>query len=211
VIGDYYSGPSEKPVLIVKAAWGGRSLHVDFRPPSAVAKRGGVIGPFYTGMLADVREVLGDLEAQFPADQHPEFSAVAYRYRIAGIGWHQGWNDAGEPAATDYKDNLPDLIADLRSEFGNPSLPFTIASTGMGGNKPVEEAPYPNYSKVEKAQLWVAGVAQPNAVLSQDTRPYWRDAAISPSTLGFHWNHSAESYFLVGKSLADNMQTLLGE
>jgi hypothetical protein len=176
-----------------------------------VAKRGGVVGPFYNGILADVREVLGALETQFPAAQHPEFSAVGYRYRIAGIGWHQGWNDAAEPLASEYKDNLPDLIGDLRAEFGNPNLPFTIASTGMGGNKPVEPAPYPNYSKVEKAQLWVAGVARPSAVLSQDTRPYWRDALNSPSTLGFHWNHNGESYFLVGKSLADNMQTLLDE
>jgi alpha-galactosidase len=211
VIGDYYSGANERPVLIVKAAWGGRSLGGDFRPPSAVADRGGVVGPFYLGMFADVREVLGDLEGQFPADQHPEFSAVGYRYRIAGIGWHQGWNDGAEPLATEYKDNLPDLIGDLRAEFGNPDLPFTIASTGMGGNKPVEPAPYPNYTKVEKAQLWVAGVAQPSSVLSRDTRPYWRDAAISPSTLGFHWNHNGESYFLVGKSLADNMKTLLDE
>jgi alpha-galactosidase len=125
--------------------------------------------------------------------------------------WHQGWNDAGEPFASEYKNNLPDLISDLRAEFGNPNLPFTIATTGMGGNKPVEEPPYTGYSKVEQAQLWVAGVTQPSAVLSTDTRPYWRDAAISPSTLGFHWNHNGESYFLVGKSLGDKMQPLLGE
>jgi hypothetical protein len=27
--------------------------------------------------------------------------------------------------------------------------------------------------------------------------------------MGHHWNHSAESYFLVGKALADDMTQLL--
>jgi hypothetical protein len=75
VIGNYYSGASERPVLIVKTAWGGISLGSGFRPPSAVADRGGEVGPYYVAMLADIREILGNLEAQFPAAQHPEFAA----------------------------------------------------------------------------------------------------------------------------------------
>jgi alpha-galactosidase len=64
---------------------------------------------------------------------------------------------------------------------------------------------------VEKAQLWVAGVPKPANVLSSDTRPFWRAAANSPATSGqgFHWNHNAESYFLIGKALGDDMVDLL--
>ena len=29
-----------EPVLIIKTSWGGRSLHTDFRPPSAGAENG---------------------------------------------------------------------------------------------------------------------------------------------------------------------------
>jgi alpha-galactosidase len=43
VLGDYYTN---LPVLLIKTAWGGKSLHVDFRPPRAVAARGGVVGPY---------------------------------------------------------------------------------------------------------------------------------------------------------------------
>ena len=53
VMGDHFT----EPVLIIKTAWGGIDLAQGFRPPSAVAARGGVVGPYYNAMLDDVREV----------------------------------------------------------------------------------------------------------------------------------------------------------
>lgn len=47
----------DEPVLLIKTAWGGKSLAKDFRPPSS----GGEVGPFYTEMLTHVREVLENL------------------------------------------------------------------------------------------------------------------------------------------------------
>ena len=49
VVGDAFS----EPVLIIKTAWGGKSLHVDFRPPSA----GGATGPWYQKMLKEFEGV----------------------------------------------------------------------------------------------------------------------------------------------------------
>jgi len=63
--------------------------------------------------------------------------------------------------------------------------------------------------KVEQTQLWVDGVAQPNHTQSDDTRYYWRDASVSPSSLGFHWNHNAKSYFLVGYFMGENMERMI--
>jgi len=40
VLGDYF----EEPVLLIKTAWGGKSLYQDFRPPGS----GGQVGPCYT-------------------------------------------------------------------------------------------------------------------------------------------------------------------
>lgn len=36
-------------VLLIKYAFDDKSLAVDFRPPGAVAARGGTVGPYYTG------------------------------------------------------------------------------------------------------------------------------------------------------------------
>lgn len=202
VLGDFYAGANED-VLIIKCAWGGRDLVKDFRPPSAVAKRGGVVGAFYNATIEQTREVLNNLGTQFPA-----WSGRGYE--IVGFAWHQGYNDRiSTVASAEYKNNLPDLISDIRTAFNKPNLPFVIASTGMDIGAP-EASPYPSYSAVEKAQLWVAGVAQPANVLSTDARPFWRESTVSPANQGYHWNWSAESYFLIGKSLGDNMKVLLG-
>ena len=200
VMGDFY--PSNN-VLLVKTAWGGRSLVKDFRPPSAVAARGGRVGDFFSAIIDQTRDVLTNLDTEFP-----EWSGQGYQ--IVGFGWHQGFNDMIDATASaEYKDNLPDLIKDVRTVFGKPNLPFMIATTAMADPGPVEPSPYTGYRTIEKAQLWVAGVPKPANVLSTDARPFWRTAAVSPADQGHHWNWNAESYFLIGKSLGDNMVDLL--
>jgi alpha-galactosidase len=201
VLGDHYASDD---ILIIKAAWGGRYLFKDFRPPSAVAARGGVVGPFYEAIFDDAREVLLNLGTVFP-----EWSDRGYQ--IVGFAWHQGFSDK-TPAerANEYKDNLPDLISDVRAEFGKPDLPFVIATTGMADAGPVDTtAPYDDYHPVERAQLWDAGVAQPANTLTDDTRGYWENASVSPFDQGYHWNHNARSYFRVGLGLGNDMVTLL--
>ena len=42
-----------------------------------------------------------------------------------------------------------------------------------------------------------------------DTRDFWRDAEVSPTSQGFHWNQNGETYFLIGKSMGDLMVDLL--
>ena len=189
----------DKPVLIIKTAWGGKSLHVDFRPPGAVAARGGVVGPYYTGMLDYVRDCLTHLGTEFP-----EFSG--WGYRIAGVGWHQGWNDRVDAAASaDYEANLVNLINDLRAEFDNPGLPFSITTTGMD--------PPATYTAVELAQLAVGNPSMYPGfsanVRTTDTRPFWRVAAVSPSSFGYHWNHNGETQYLNGTAMGQKMLEML--
>jgi alpha-galactosidase len=85
-------------VLLIKYAFGGKSLIADFRPPSS----GGTVGPYYTGMVSRVNQVLANLSTYFPA-------YTGGGYEIAGFGWHQGWNDMGEATAV-YETNLTNLI-----------------------------------------------------------------------------------------------------
>jgi alpha-galactosidase len=200
VLGDFYA---DHDILVIKCAWGGRDLAEKFRPPSAVARVPGTqVGPFFSAIINDARDVLGNLGTQFP-----EWSGKGYQ--IVGFAWHQGFNDRINTAfSNEYKNNLPDLISDIRTVFNKPNLPFVIGSTGMDIGSP-QAPPYPGYSAVEKAQLWVAGVSKPANVLSSDTRPFWRSAAVSPANQGYHWNWNAESYFLIGKTLGDDMVDLL--
>ncbi len=201
-VGDFYKNDD---VLLIKPAWGGHNLVSQFRSPHAVAKRGGAIGPSYIEMFENVREVLFLLGKEFP-----EWEGRGYQ--IAGFAWHQGTSDKDpKKVAEEYKHNLPDFIASIRSEFGKPNLPFVIATTGMGYDTGASAPPYENYHPVEKAQLWVAGVEKPADVLSDDTRGYFESPEKSPRNQGFHWNGNARSYFRVGKGLGDKMVTLLGK
>jgi len=186
-------------VLLIKTAWGGKSLQVDFRPPAAVAARGGQIGPYYTAMCDYVHDVLDQLETEFP-----EWSGMGYQ--IAGFGWHQGWNDRGLALfEQNYEDNLVDLINDVRAEFGKPDLPISIATTGM--------APGATYGPVEEAQLAVANpVLYPDftgTVFTADTRGFWRESSVSPSNQGYHWNQNGETYYLIGEAMGEGMGDLL--
>jgi alpha-galactosidase len=158
-----------------------------------------------------VREALSNLATEFPAAQHPEFDAVGYRYRIVGFGWHQGWNDGGSTAfANEYEANLADLIDDLRAEFSQPALPVAIANSGFGG----VGGQTGNRLTVRQAQDSIGSLLVPHpvysgTVLTDDTAPYWRDAAVSPSNFGFHWNHNAETHYLIGKGMGEDMISLL--
>jgi len=98
------------PILVIKTAWGGKSLHTDFRPPSAgpyefseaqlenfkkqgkdvaqaKADKAAKTGRYYRLMIDHVKKVLADPKRVVP-DYDPEAG-----YQIAGFVWFQGWND----------------------------------------------------------------------------------------------------------------------
>ncbi len=192
----------EEPVLLIKSCWGGKSLFGDFRPPRAVAARGGEVGPYYLELIAQVRQVLDNLGTEFP-----EFAGMGYQ--IAGFGWHQGWNDCmNDFPASEYEANLTDFIKDLRDEFGRPDLPVSIGATGHGGFDQ-----RPRFATVVAAQLAVADPGRhpefAGTVFTADTRPFWRDVSVSPRDDGSHWNQNGESFFLIGYSMGKGMVEML--
>ena len=198
VMGDYY----ENPVLIIKTAWGGKSLYTDFRPPSA----GGEVGPYYTLMVERVYEVLEDIALHVPG----------YRgqgYEIAGFGWHQGWNDRIDQTANDaYQANLVHLINDLRNELDVPQMPFVLATTGMSGWAET----HPRALSLMEAQLAAptdGGLRHRGDVWAVETRDFFRLADDSPAGVnqGFHWHWNAETFFLIGRGMAEAMIMLRGD
>ncbi len=113
VIGDHI----DDPVVLIKTAWGGKSLYQDFRPPSS----GGEVGKYYTLMIEQVRDVLTNMETDFPVTK-------SHGYELAGFVWYHGWNDGVNPetAVPEYEQNLVNLIRDVRSEWNAPKLPVVI-------------------------------------------------------------------------------------
>lgn len=188
VVGDAF----EQPVLLIKLAWGGKSLGKDFRPPSA----GGEVGPFYKEIVDRTKSVLKNLKQEFPT--------IGDRgYELAGFGWHQGWNDRVNQAFNDeYEKNMAHFIRDIRKDLGTPKLPFVIAETGMSGT----EEKHPRALSLMKAQAAVAEYPEfKGNVAFVGTKAFWREKDVSPSGQAYHWNTNAETYYLIGEAMGHAM------
>lgn len=150
----------EGPVLIIKTAWGGKSLHTDFRPPSAKpyefnegqlenfkrrdvdlekvrAEKKQATGHYYRLTMEHVKAVLADPKRVVP-NYDPEQG-----YELAGFVWFQGWNDMvdrgtypnrDQPGGYDqYSELMAQFIRDVRRDLSSPKLPFVIGVMGVGG------------------------------------------------------------------------------
>ncbi len=158
--GIYTRKLANEPILIIKTAWGGKSLNTDFRPPSAgsyefnkkqletfkkqgkdiakmKAERNAEVGRYFRMMMEHVRSVLAD-----PGKIHPGYNAKD-GYELGGFVWFQGWNDMvdsgtypdrGKKGGYDqYSEVMAHFIRDVRSELNSPTLPFVIGVMGAGG------------------------------------------------------------------------------
>jgi hypothetical protein len=194
-IGHQLGDKIEAPVLLIKTAWGGKSLHKDFRPPSA----GGETGEYYKKMLTEVREGLANAATEIPALAGKELE-------IAGFIWFQGWNDMfDQEALADYEANLVHLIKDVRAEFKQPRLPVIIGELGNGG--PQAGA---NMLAIRAAQKAAAERKELRGnVKFVPTTAFARPKEQSPNVgHGHHWFGNAESYFLIGDALGKAMVDL---
>ncbi len=135
------AGRHDGPILLIKTSWGGKSLHYNFRPPSAgpymltekeaaaenAAKIAEETGLNYRLMVEQIERVLSA-----PGDYHPAYDADA-GYEIAGFVWFQGFNDQFSPEFRDnYRSNMVHFIKDVRKQFGVPEMPFVIGVLGTG-------------------------------------------------------------------------------
>ncbi|MCU0876811.1 MAG: hypothetical protein MUF06_03345, partial [Pirellulaceae bacterium] len=166
VVGNHY----DEPVLLIKTAWGGRSLFRDFRPPSAGLPADEVLqrdlaraqknkpettlddikasyGKTYREMLAEIRSTLADVKSHFPELENRDVE-------LAGFIWFQGWNDMIDPEYTAaYTENLAHFIRDVRRDLKSPQLPFVIGVLGVDGPDDRTDLPAnPKRTAFKKAQ-----------------------------------------------------------
>ena len=143
----------DEKVLLIKIAWGGKSLTVDFRPPSAppsdeevqaLLQRLQKKKPKTTA--EDVREQFGHYYREVVRHAKEEMEMVGQRFpeltdadlQIAGFIWHQGFNDKirkelRENKYADYTKWLGQFIRDIRKDLNAPEMPFVIGELSTGG------------------------------------------------------------------------------
>jgi alpha-galactosidase len=148
------------PILIIKTAWGGQSLSVDYRSPSAgpyelnefqrelYGEQGRLeqiretkrkqTGQNYRWMIEHVKKVLRDIKRVYP-DYDPSPG-----YEVAGFVWFQGFNDfidshtypmsLGTKRYDHYSELLAHFIRDVRKDLNAPEMKFVIGVAGQNGH-----------------------------------------------------------------------------
>ena len=161
VVGDHY----REPVLLIKTAWGGRSIYKDFRPPSAglpsaeklddelakAIKNAEAQNEKHKSSKPEPIPTMDDIKAGYGAayrDMMTEISETMANFEtlfpklkgmeleLAGFVWHQGWNDQYNGAELEYEANLTHLIKDVRKDLNSPYLPVVVGVMGQNGSKP---------------------------------------------------------------------------
>jgi hypothetical protein len=158
--GIYMQKQLNEPILIIKTAWGGKSLHTDFRSPSAGpytfntsqlatfekqgkdmnlvrAAKDKATGHYYRLMIGHVQKVLSNIKSVYPNYQSE------HGYELAGMVWFQGWNDMVDRGVYPERDQsggydhythtLGHFMRDVRAALSTPELPIVIGVFGVGG------------------------------------------------------------------------------
>tara|TARA_B110000305_G_C19460293_1_gene653826 strand:+ start:4466 stop:5533 length:1068 start_codon:yes stop_codon:yes gene_type:complete len=184
----------DEDVLIIKAAWGGKSLFRDFLSPNGRKPNDAFMqaledkakkkkepfskkeymqefGHYYRLMMASVAETLSNLKTYAPnyKDQG---------YEIAGFVWFQGYNDKfSDHATSTYQENMANFIRDVRKDLKSPMLPFVIGAMGHNG-------------KAQKGTTKILADAQ----IATAQMPEFKGNVITVKTADF-WDYKAAELF----------------
>jgi len=210
VLGDAFSANdnNNETIVLIKAAYGGRSLGIDFRPPSSGEGKYRNIKPHqygwqYRDMVDDFNNALANLGAIYPDYNKAD------GYEVSGFVWFQGWNDMlSWDTVNEYAFNLANFIRDVRIEFDTPNLPFVIGELGMAGLHPTGRGS-DRHMAMRAAQQKVTLLPEfQTTMLYVPTAPYVHPNLTSYNH-GFHYYGRADTYFEIGKAFGRAMLELL--
>ncbi|MCH7227034.1 fibronectin type III domain-containing protein [Haloferula sp. A504] len=213
------------PIVLFKSDKGGTTLAEDWRPPSAVAARGGVVGPNYTNTVNRFSAFLDDLDADLLDDGtlnnsiHPDEDpryGNATSYEICGLVWIQGYNEVVENGGafiTEYEENLIDFTYDIRS--ADTRIPADLPVIVLESS---DQNAAMNTARTNAVATLNAGI--PGSAVFHETENmiegnpgsvFWGNNELgSPFTTdyGFHFHARAENFlemgWIVGGAVLDN-------
>ncbi|MEL7498723.1 MAG: sialate O-acetylesterase [Planctomycetota bacterium] len=207
-VGDQY----EQPVLLIKTAWGGKSLYRDFRSPSGGKADAATLekqlekarkrkpetkmedieqsyGFYYRAMMKDVKESLADIDSYVPGYQ-------GQGYEIAGFAWFQGFNDmVNADFIPAYTDLMAHFIRDVRRDLDEPNLPFVIGVLGVGGKNEAKKNEKKEQFKRNQAAVGDLTEFKGNVAIVH-TDQYWDMEADAVFKKG--WKENLEEWNTVG-------------
>lgn len=194
----------DEKVVLIKIAWGGKSVAVDFRPPSAPPSKEELAalleraqkkqpkatleevqaryGHFYRELIRHARTEMSELGRRFP-------DLEGSKTEIAGFIWHQGFNDVinrdlKEKQYSEYTRLLSHFIKDVRKDLGALDMPFVIGELSTGG--------IPSRGDFQKAQAATARISEfKGTVTFVPTAEYYDTAAHELFKKGF-WKGTEE-------------------
>jgi len=206
----------DSQILIVKVAWGGQSLALDFRPPSSgppafrlnektqkrIDSGEYQVGERFREMIREVRTTLAEMPALFP-----DYDGRGYE--IAGLVWFQGFNDViNDDYRKEYGANLVNFVRDVRRELGVPRLPVVIGELGMAGEEVDPRYAQKHYAlrEAQKAPAEMpefagtAAYARTSPFVAKEGKTY--DG-------GYHYGGRADTFYAIGVSFGEAMLKLL--
>jgi hypothetical protein len=206
----------ENQILLIKVAWGGQSLAMDFRPPSSGAPTFALnekikqriesgeyqVGGRFRDIIQEVRATLADLPNLFPAYD-------GRGYELAGLVWFQGFNDViNDDFRKEYGQNMVHFIRDVRRELGVPRLPVVIGELGMSGVEVDPRYAHKHYA-VRDAQKAPSEMSEfAGTVAYARTSPF---VVTEGKTYdgGYHYGGRADTFYRIGVSFGEAMLKLL--
>lgn len=185
----------KKKFLLIKTAYGGTSLygawatHWTAEKAKSAEKGYKQDLPLYKMFQTSVKEQLMILEQQNTP------------YKIIGMAWMQGENDAGkEFTAKSYRDNLVEFIQQNRRDAKVANMPFIIGQIN---------STYGRFKKgpavVRQAMVDVANTMHNTSIILTGTDRAWSD--FPKHTDNTHYN--TEGQVRLGKAFADKLLTYL--
>ncbi len=165
---------------LIKVAKGGSTMQVDWRSPG----RGQPVGDQYRNLSARIASLVSS-----PASVHPD--CTTRRCEWAAFVFFQGENDSFDAAAASaYERNLRLLIADVRKDVGNPSLPVVVVQIGQWARS------LPHGQTVAAAQ---------QAVVNSDVRA----RLVDTSDLSGFYHYDPAAQLIIGERVAKAVQALI--
>jgi Carbohydrate esterase, sialic acid-specific acetylesterase/Immunoglobulin I-set domain len=180
MFGQVLSKAGYSSTSLIKVAHGGTNLYANWRSPLS----GGTVGPLYTELRTRIQSL-----KSAPASVNPSCTTRACKW--SAFVWFQGEADADSVNGDLYEQNLKNLIADVRSDTGSPTLPVVIVQIG-------------SWAQSLKSGKTVA--AAQASVVSADK--YARIVNTADNLSGFY-HYDPASKLIIGERVALAVQSLL--